>query len=53
MVVFKVYKVWVYYEFGFVKDVFKFEEVVVFEVKLNQVFIKVKVVVINFVDNKC
>lgn len=52
MAVPKVHKAWVYHELGPAKDVLKFEEVAVPEVKPNQVLIKVKAAAINPVDNK-
>ena len=47
-----VHGAWVYHEYGPVKDVLKFEEIAVPEVKPDQVLIQVKAVGINPVDNK-
>jgi len=43
---------WLYHEYGPVKDVLKFEEISVPEVKPDQVLIKVKAAAINPVDYK-
>jgi 2-methylene-furan-3-one reductase len=47
-----VHEAWLYYEYGPAKDVLKFEEIAVPEVKPDQVLIKVKAAAINPVDYK-